>query len=575
MTQPVQVLLVEDSADDAMLITYQLERHDEPIAVTRVDTAFALQAALEANAWDIVISDYRMPLLSGLVALELVRRHSRDLPFILVSATVGEDVAVDAMRSGANDYVMKSKLARLLPAFQRELRAARARRDSDVELDSQRKRIERLAHYDATTGLANRVLFGERLAALAAGAHRGEGRFAVVVVQLDQYETIAGVVGRKSGDDLVVQVSTALARLTGDPTRIARIDPDRLAIIASPTGENAAAVHALLDGLKAIFEAPFALSGREFRLAPSVGVAICPDDGASAQIVLRNAEAAAAHARASDGTHVFYAEKLTARVAEKLAMESRLRRAVERDEFVVHYQPKVSLRDGRIVGVEALIRWMSPELGLVFPARFIPMLEETGLIREVGQWVLRKATADHQRWARRGPNAPRIAVNVSVSQLHRPDFVSMVRDAIADTVPVPAIDLEITESLLMENVQESIAKLSEIRDLGVGISIDDFGTGHSSLAYLARLPVNAVKIDRLFVSSMLENAGTLRLVSTMIELAHSLRLKVVAEGVESPEQAAALRTLHCDEIQGYLVGRPVPWEEMAALLDRNLIPESV
>jgi len=203
------------------------------------------------------------------------------------------------------------------------------------------------------------------------------------------------------------------------------------------------------------------------------------------------------------------------------------------------------------------------------------MLEETGLIRDVGRWVLRKATADHQRWARRGPNAPRVAVNVSVSQLERADFVPMVRDAIAATAPVPAIDLEITESMLMENVQESIAKLSEIRDLGVGISIDDFGTGHSSLAYLARLPVNAVKIDRLFVASMLENAGTLRLVSTMIELAHSLRLKVVAEGVESPEQAAALRTLHCDEIQGYLVGRPVPWEEMAALLDRNPIPESV
>jgi diguanylate cyclase (GGDEF)-like protein len=575
MTQPVQVLLIEDSAADAMLLTYQLERHDEPIAVTRVDTAFALQAALESNAWDIVISDYRMPLLTGLAALDLVRRHSRDLPFILVSATLGEDVAVDAMRSGANDYVMKSRLARLLPAFQRELRAARTRRDSDVVLDAQRKEIERLAHYDATTGLANRVLLEERLATLAASAHDGEGRFAVVVVQLDQYETIAGVVGRKAGDDLVVQVSAALARIAGDPACVARIDADRLAIIVSPAGENSTTVHALLRGLKAIFEAPFALSGREFRLAPSVGVAICPDDGASAQMVLRNAEAAAAHARASDGTHVFYAEKLTAGVAEKLTMESRLRRAVERGEFVVHYQPKVSLRDGRIVGVEALIRWMSPELGLVYPARFIPVLEETGLIRDVGQWVLRQATADHQRWARRVANAPRVAVNVSVSQLHRADFVPMVRDAIAATAPVPAIDLEITESILMENVQESIAKLSEIRDLGVGISIDDFGTGHSSLAYLARLPVNAVKIDRLFVASMLENAGTLRLVSTMIELAHSLRLKVVAEGVESTEQAAALRTLHCDEIQGYLVGRPVPWEEMAALLDKNRIPESV
>jgi diguanylate cyclase len=568
------VLLVEDSTDDAMLITYQLERHDEPIEVTRVDTAFALQAALEANAWDIVISDYRMPLLSGLVALELVRRHSLDLPFILVSATVGEDVAVDAMRSGANDYVMKSRLARLLPAFQRELRTARARRKSDVEHDAQRMRIERLAHYDPATGLANRVLFEEELSALLASAHRDQGKLAIVVVQLDQYATITGVIGRKAGDDLVVQASAALARLMAPPARIARIDADRLAIVIPLLDGKSTAVHALLERLRPAFEAPFALSGREFRLAPSVGVAIYPDDGATAQIVIRNAEAAAAHAHASNAAFVFYAEKLTATVAEKLAMESRLRRALERDEFVVHYQPKVSLRDDKVTGVEALIRWMSPELGLVYPAQFIPMLEETGLIREVGAWVLRRANADQKRWAMRGETAPRVAVNVSVSQLHRPDFVAMVRDAVADSAP-PAIDLEITESLLMEDVQESIAKLTEIRDMGVGISIDDFGTGHSSLAYLARLPVNAVKIDRLFVASMLENAGTLRLVSTMIDLAHSLRLKVIAEGVESPEQAAALRTLHCDEIQGYLVGRPVSWEDMAALLEESRVPESV
>jgi diguanylate cyclase len=575
MTRPVQVLLVEDSADDAMLLTHQLERHDEPIAATRVDTAFALQAALDANTWDIVISDFRMPLLSGLVALELVRRHSRDLPFILVSATVGEDVAVDAMRAGANDYVMKSRLARLLPAFQRELRAARSRRDNGKELDAQRKRIERLAHYDAATGLPNRVLFEEGLAGLVESVHKSHGRLAVVVVQLDQYSLITSVIGRKAADELIVQASAALARLMVEPTRVARIDADRLAITILLADETRAAMDSLLAVVKAAFEAPFALSGREFRLAPSVGVAICPDDGASAQIVLRNAEAAAAHARAKDGVHVFYAEKLTQRVAEKLAMESRLRRALQRDEFVLHYQPKVSLRDGRIAGVEALIRWVSPELGLVYPAQFVPMLEETGLIREVGAWVMRKATTDHQRWARSLPNAPRVAVNVSVSQLHRADFVPTVRNAIAETVPVPAIDLEITESLLMEDVQESIAKLAEIRDMGVGISIDDFGTGHSSLAYLARLPVSAVKIDRLFVAAMLENAGTMRLVATMIDLAHSLRLKVIAEGVESPEQAAALRAMGCDEIQGYLVGRPISWEDMATLLEGNRIPQLV
>jgi diguanylate cyclase (GGDEF)-like protein len=564
VAHPVQVLLVEDSADDAMLLAHQLERHEEPIAVTRVDTAFALQAALGGGTWDIVISDFHMPLLSGLVALELVRRHSTELPFILVSATVGEDVAVDAMRSGANDYVMKSRLARLLPAFQRELRAARARRDSHIELDAQRERIERLAHYDPATGLANRGLFEERVAALAAGLRGGCERFAVVVVQLDQYATITGVIGRKAGDELVVQASACLAGLMPELAGIARIDTDRLAVVVPVDDDRCTEVHALLGALKGAFEQPFALSGREFRLAPSVGVAVWPGDGATAQVVVRNAEAAAAHARTSGGAHAFYAENLTSRVAERLAMETRLRRALALEEFEVHYQPKVSLRDGAIRGVEALIRWRSPELGLVGPARFIPMLEEIGIIREVGAWILRRAAADQQRWRARGLEAPRVAVNVSVSQLYGAGFVAMVRELVSTADA--AIDLEITESVLMEDVEECIAKLCRIRDMGIGISIDDFGTGHSSLAYLARLPVNAVKIDRVFVEGMLENAGKARLVSTMIELAHSLRLKVVAEGVESGKQAQALRELDCDEIQGYLVGRPMPWQELATLL---------
>jgi EAL domain-containing protein (putative c-di-GMP-specific phosphodiesterase class I) len=313
------------------------------------------------------------------------------------------------------------------------------------------------------------------------------------------------------------------------------------------------------------FSGPFHVKDSEFRLDPCSGAAIYRGDGSDCGLLLRNAETAAADARSSGSAFHFYAEQMTARGAERLAMEARLRRALDRGEFVLHYQPKVGLRSGKLGSVEALIRWMSPELGLVYPAQFIPLLEETGLIVEVGAWVLRQAVADQRRWSLSVANAPRIAVNVSTSQLHDPGFATLVAEAVGSEGPVP-IDLEITESLLMNNVEASIATLAAIRALGIGISIDDFGTGYSSLAYLARLPVAAIKIDRLFIARMLEDAGTMKLIATMIDLAHSLELTVVAEGVESGEQALALRALGCDEIQGYLVGRPATFEAITALL---------
>jgi len=566
MTAPVQMLLVEDSQDDSLLIMHRLRSNEEPIAMTRVDTAFALEEALEAKAWDIVVSDYHLPMLSGLAALEIVRRHDAEIPFILVSATVGEEVAVDAMRSGANDYVMKNKLARLLPAFQRELRESRSRRAGRVERDAQRSRIDRLAHFDLATGLANRASFEENLAVLVQDAAAKGAMLAVVVMQLDRHATISGVAGRHAGDEIVVQAAARVASLTHEPAAIARLDADLLAVVIRRVDANREAVYAFQQRMSIAFRAAFVLSACEYRLTPSLGIAIYPDDGTEVQILVRNAEAAAARAHAGSDPYLFYSRQMTVRDAERLALENRLRHALDRDEFVLHYQPKVGIPDGRIAGFEALIRWQSPELGLVHPDQFIPVLEETGLIVEVGAWVLRQAALDHRRWCERAANVPRIAVNVSVGQLRHRDFMSIVAEALAGTRASPAIDLEITESLLMENIEESIAKLAAIRELGVGISIDDFGTGHSSLAYLARLPVSALKIERLFIATMLTDPGGRKLVATMIDLAHSLGLKAIAEGVETAQQAEALRRLGCDEMQGYLVGRPAPWQETATLL---------
>lgn len=245
-------------------------------------------------------------------------------------------------------------------------------------------------------------------------------------------------------------------------------------------------------------------------------------------------------------------------------------RALEKGEYVLHYQPKVDAQSREIVGIEALIRWNSPHLGLVPPIKFIPLLEETGLIIDVGLWAIKQAALDHAAWQAGGRKAPRVAVNVSAIQLRQRNFVDLMQLGIATGGSEPgSVDLEITESLLMDNIEANIEKLRQIQGLGVTVSIDDFGTGHSSLAYLAKLPVHALKIDRSFIKAMQDDANAMTLVSTIISLAHSLKLKVVAEGVETEEQAKILRLLRCDEMQGYLFGKPVPAEALIELLAKR------
>jgi EAL domain-containing protein (putative c-di-GMP-specific phosphodiesterase class I) len=308
-----------------------------------------------------------------------------------------------------------------------------------------------------------------------------------------------------------------------------------------------------------------------YRMAAKIGVAVFPDDGADADTLFTNAEAALKKAKASRDRYLFYAQKMTETVALSLGIENRLRRALERGEFVLHYQPKVSIVSGKVTGAEALIRWNDPVSGLTAPGRFIPILEETGLIHDVGRWALRKAIEDYQRWRKDGLPAVRIAVNVSPLQLRNPNFVAEIRQAISVAPDAAAgLQLEITESVIMQDVNHSIDSLLAIRALGVTIAIDDFGTGFSSLNYLAKLPVDTLKIDRSFVVEMVSAIGGLTLVSVIINLARALRLNTVAEGVETEEQLRQLQSLGCEEMQGYLFGKPVPVETF----ERNYMSSS-
>ncbi len=423
----------------------------------------------------------------------------------------------------------------------------------------QQERLDYLAWHDTLTGLANRSLFLDRVAQYMRGAVSGGHKLAVLLIDLERFKNLNDSLGRPAGDELLRQVAAWLTRDAGDTNLLARVGADHFAMVLPEVGQ-AGDVARRLETMTAAFLAhPFRLNDTVFRIAVKVGVAVFPEDGAEAEILLRHAEDALKNAKNQGEGYLFYTQKMTDAVAGKLTLENQLRQALDNGEFVLHYQPKVNLASGKLTSAEALIRWNDPRTGLVPPVHFISILEEIGLIHEVGRWALHTALADYLRWRRAGLPAVRIAVNVSPLQLRHRGFIAEIGQAIAiDTAAADGLELEITESLIMADIPHSIASLQAIRGMGVSIAIDDFGTGFSSLSYLAKLPVDTLKIDRSFVIEMTTAPEGLALVATIINMAHALKLKVVAEGVESEEQSRLLRLLDCDEMQGFLFSKPVP-----------------
>jgi diguanylate cyclase len=435
---------------------------------------------------------------------------------------------------------------------------------------AQEQQLNYLAYYDSLTDLANSVLFQDRLEQYVSAAAVARDRLALMLIDLSRFKTINDTQGRHAGDALLKQVAARLRTCVQDAAQLARVSADHFAVlIPGVKGENDA-IRTFEECYEQCFGEPFLLDGENVHVSAVAGIALYPNDGLTAELLNGNAEAALRRAKGGRDRVLFYNQRMTDAVAEKVALENKLRLALERNEFVLHYQPKINLETERIEGVEALIRWNSPDLGLVPPAEFIPLLEDTGLIVEVGHWTLRRAAIDFGAWSAQGLAAPRIAVNVSSVQLRKQDFAALVEQVLSRDAYTPGIDIEITESLLMEDIQASVEKLHALRRLGVIVAIDDFGTGYSSLAYLAKLPVQFLKIDRTFISRMLSDPDVMTLVSTMITLAHALRLKVIAEGVETEDEAKALRHLRCDQIQGYLISPPVPFDAMSAIIRNDM-----
>lgn len=804
---PLHLLMIEDSPSDAGLLLRELRRGGFDVYYTRVEAASELIEALGRQDWDVVISDYHLPQFDAGAALPIVKQHDVNLPFIVVSGTVGEDTAVRMMKSGAHDYLLKDKLARLVPAVQRELAEARIRRERHTalaaleaseeryrrlvdyatdaiflhDLDgriidanehacsslgytridllqknmddlvprvldapskhvwhdltpgvpvnvsavhrrrdgstlyvetrlmsflskgqpmvlavardiSERKRAEEqlrlsaevfersreailitdragrivsinrafiemtgytekdilgqtmrylstsrqdadffaaigegirqdghwqgefwgrkkggghfpvwlsivlvkdehqqtrhyicvandisefkyaeeriyyLAHYDVLTDLPNRAMLRERMPVLLSEAQFNQEQVAVLFIDVDRFKSVNDTLGHHAGDNVLATVARRLKSCISSADIVARMGGDEFVLVLPKTGAERA-----VDVAQCIVTAlnePLIVEHHRVNATSSIGISIYPHDGQTMETLIKNADAALYHAKTlGRNNYQFFTTQMNIAAAERRLLEHGLLHAIERNELELYYQPQVEVHSGHVVGVEALLRWHHPELGTIMPNRLIPVAENTGLIVPIGEWVLREACLQNARWQAQGLHPIVVSVNLSALQIRQDSFERMVQDALTCSNLAPQyLELELTESLLMESANSTMSNVKELTQIGVRLSVDDFGTGYSNLSYLRRFPLAKLKIDRSFVREAPHNGGDVAIVRAVIGLAHNLNLKVIAEGVETREQLDFLRAEGCDQIQGYFFARPCPASDLQDVL---------
>jgi diguanylate cyclase (GGDEF)-like protein len=437
-------------------------------------------------------------------------------------------------------------------------------------LEAANRQLRHLASHDALTGLPNRLLLDDRLAQAVAHADRDGHAFALAMFDLDRFKVINDSLGHHAGDELLKEVARRLNSVARSTDTVARMGGDEFVILLDRIATRDTAEHVARRAIEAL-QAPINLVGVDIRTSASIGIAIYPHDGKCVEALLANADAAMYCAKQRGRNNIqYFAEGMNSVTQERVKLESDLHAALDLQQFELHYQPKVDTTTGTIRGAEALVRWRHPERGLVLPGEFIPMAEECGLIESIGAWVLREACREARTWQRDGSQPMRVAVNLSAFQFRHGNLLQMIRDALQEAnLDARCLEVEITETALMSDPEQSVGILEQVSRMGVLVSVDDFGTGYSSMSYLRRFPIDKLKIDRGFISEVMSRPDDLSIVTAIISLAHSLHLKVVAEGVETLEQRELLKNLGCDQYQGYCFSPAVPSKEFTTLLEHS------
>ncbi len=469
----------------------------------------------------------------------------------------GEIRAAETLQATSDD-----QMARLKQANEYLLIATIEAQSLTEQVQSGKAALEHLAHHDVLTGLPNRTLLNDRLAQAIALAHRQDKQLALMFMDLDQFKHINDLLGHTVGDQLLQSVAQRLVGCVRRSDTVSRQGGDEFVLLL-PNIEQAEDVALAAQKMLATIALPHHIDRHELHIGVSIGISIYPDDGQDAETLIKNADTAMYHAKENGrNNYQFFEPEMNARAVKRQFIGAGLRHALERQEFVLHYQPKINLHSGSIVGIEALVRWQHPQRGLLAPAQFLPIAEDSGLILPIGRWVLHEACLQARAWQDAGlPSIP-VAVNTSALEFRARDFLDNLRATFEDTRLEPRyLVLELTESVLMRDAKSADSVLQALEDLGVQLAVDDFGTGYSSLAYLSKLPLCELKIDQSFVAGMMKDENDAIIVRSTIALAHNLGLKVVAEGIENQESLKLLEVLGCDMGQGYLFARPLPAED--------------
>jgi len=566
VTTPLHVLILEDREQDAELMVHELRRAGFDPQWQRVDTEADFLAQLNQEL-DVVLADYSLPQFDAQRALEHLKKRGLDVPFIIVSGCIGEERAVECMKYGATDYLLKDRLTRLGQAVRKAVDEKRLRDD--------RHRVEeQLVHnsfHDALTGLPNRALFLDRAQRCLHQMERREGYlFAVLAVDLDGFQAINASFGQPAVDKVLIEIGERLVGKVRFGDTVARLGGDEFALLLDDVKDVSNALR-VAERLQEGLAKPFLVDGREILTSASVGIASSIRTYKRSDDALRDAGTAMARAkRLGPGQVAVFDIRMHTQAVTRLKLETDLRRASDRQEFLLYYQPVVSLQSGRITGFEALLRWQHPQRGLISPGESLLIAEEIGLLIPIGQWVLQNASQQLRAWQVEFPVAPPLSMSVNLSCkqfLQSGELLTIIDETLKVTGLDPcSLALEVTETVMMENAEVALATLAQLKDRQLRISIDDFGTGYSSLSYLQRLPVDNLKIDQSFVAHMKPAGESLEIVRGIITLAHSLGKQVIAEGVETGEQLALLRSLECDYGQGYLFSEPMEPEAARKLM---------